>query len=130
MAVGVAYYFFTYNAAMLAGFFALIGHLFPVWLKFKGGKGVATTIGTLLALKPIIGVAVCGIWLFMAVAFRYSSLSALTAIGVSPLMAHLMYDNQNLTGLCGIIAALIFYKHRANIKRLLNGSEPKIGQKK
>lgn len=129
LAVGLATYFMSYNMAILAGFFALIGHLFPIWLKFKGGKGVATTLGTLLALKPIIGIAACGIWLLMAVVFRYSSLSALTAIGLSPVLAHFMYGNPNLTGLCGIIAALVFYKHRENIKRLLDGQEPKIGKK-
>ena len=129
VAVGLAMYFMNYNMAMLAGFFALIGHLFPVWLKFKGGKGVATTLGTLLALKSIIGIAACGVWLLMAIVFRYSSLSALTAIGLTPVMAHFMYNDPNLTGLCGIIATLVFYKHRDNIERLLSGQEPKIGQK-
>ncbi len=130
MAVGIAYYFFTYDIAMLAGFCALIGHLFPVWLKFKGGKGVATTLGTFLALKPLLGILACGIWLLMAVVLRYSSLSALTAIGLTPVIAHFLYHNPNLTGFCGIVATLVFYKHRENIKRLLSGQEPKIGQKK
>ncbi len=130
IAVGLALYFINFNAAMLAGFFALVGHLFPVWLKFKGGKGVATTLGTLLALKPLIGIAACGIWLLTAIAFRYSSLSALAAIGLTPVLAHFMYGDANLTGLCGVIATLVFYKHRENIRRLLNKEEPKIGQKK
>lgn len=130
IAVGLALYFINFNAAMLAGFFALVGHLFPVWLKFKGGKGVATTLGTLLALKPLIGIAACGIWLLMALVFRYSSLSALAAIGLAPVLAHFMYGDANLTGLCGVIATLVFYKHRDNIRRLLNKEEPKIGQKK
>lgn len=130
LAVLLAWHFMDYAMAMLAGFFALVGHLFPVWLKFKGGKGVATTLGTFLALKPLIGIAACGIWLLMAVTFRYSSLAALAAIGLSPVLAQFMYGDSNLTGLCGIVATLVFYKHRDNIKRLLNGEEPKIGQKK
>lgn len=114
---------------MLAGFSALVGHLFPVWLKFKGGKGVATTLGTLLALKPLIGIAACGLWLITALVTRYSSLSALVAIGLSPVIAHFLYHDPNLSGLCGIIASLVFFKHRANIKRLIRGEEPKIGKK-
>jgi glycerol-3-phosphate acyltransferase PlsY len=120
----------NFNLAMAAGFFALIGHLFPVWLKFKGGKGVATTLGTLLALKPVIGAAACGLWLLTAFVTRYSSLSALVAIGATPFLAHFLYNNANLTGLCGVVATLVFFKHRANIQRLLNKEEPKIGQKK
>jgi glycerol-3-phosphate acyltransferase PlsY len=119
-----------YFLTTLSGFFAIIGHLFPVWLKFKGGKGVATTLGTFLALKPLLGILACGIWLLMAVILRYSSLSALIAIGLTPVIAHFLYHNPNLTGFCGIVATLVFYKHRENIKRLLSGQEPKIGQKK
>lgn len=129
-AVTLAWYLIDDNAAMIAGFFALLGHLFPVWLRFKGGKGVATTLGTLIALKPIIGIAACGIWLLMAAALRYSSLSALVAIGATPFLAFFLYDDPNLTGLCGMIATLVFFKHRANIQRLMKGEEPKIGQKK
>ncbi len=130
IAVYLAWHFYDFNAAMFAGFFALLGHLFPVWLKFKGGKGVATTLGTLLALKPIIGIAACGIWLLTAVITRYSSLSALVAIAATPFIAQSLYHNTNLTGLCGVIATLVFFKHRANIQRLVKGEEPKIGQKK
>jgi glycerol-3-phosphate acyltransferase PlsY len=130
IAVLLAAHFVDFNAAMLAGFFALLGHLFPVWLKFKGGKGVATTLGTLIALKPVLGLAACGIWLVMAVIFRYSSLSALVAVGLMPLLAHYLYHDPNLSGLCAMIAALVWIKHRANIKRLFEGAEPKIGKKK
>lgn len=130
IAVGVTLYFATFDLALVAGFFALIGHLYPIWLKFKGGKGVATTLGTLLAIKPIIGIAACGIWLLTAIVTRYSSLSALVALASTPLIAHLLYHNPNLTGFCGIIATLVFVKHRANIRRLINREEPKIGQKK
>lgn len=130
LAVGIALYFASFDVAMVAGLAALIGHLFPVWLKFKGGKGVATALGILIALKPLIGIAACGIWLLVATVLRYSSLSALVAIGTSPLLAHYFYQDANLTGLCGVIAALVFFKHRANIRRLINREEPKIGQKK
>lgn len=114
----------------LSGFFAIMGHLFPVWLKFKGGKGVATTLGTLLAIKPILGIAACGLWLLTALATRYSSLSALVAVAAAPAIAHALYHDAGLTGLCGILATLVFFKHRANIKRLIAGEEPRIGQKK
>jgi glycerol-3-phosphate acyltransferase PlsY len=130
VAVCIASYFMNFEIAMLAGFFALVGHLFPVWLRFKGGKGVATTLGMLLALKPIIGLAACGLWLLTALITRYSSLSALVAIGLTPVIAHFLYHDPNLSGLCGIIATLVFFKHRANIRRLIASEEPKIGKKK
>lgn len=119
---------FDYNAAMLAGFFALVGHCYPVWLNFKGGKGVATTLGTLLALSPFVGFITCMLWLVTALLSRISSLSALVAVGFSPLIAHLMTGNANLSGLCALIAALVYLKHRDNIKRIFAGHEPKIGQ--
>jgi glycerol-3-phosphate acyltransferase PlsY len=129
-AVLITWYFAGYDVAMLAGFCALVGHLFPVWLKFRGGKGVATTLGTLIALKPIIGIAACGIWLLTALITRYSSLSALVAIAAAPALVYLLYPGQyNLMGLCGVIATLVFFKHRANIRRLIAREEPKIGQK-
>lgn len=130
LAVIIALYFSTFEVALIAGFFALIGHLFPVWLKFKGGKGVATTLGTLIALKPVVGIAACGIWLLTALITRYSSLSALIAVASAPPLAHYLYADPNFTGLCGIIATLVFFKHRENIKRLINREEPKIGKKK
>lgn len=121
---------FDYNSAMLAGFFALVGHCYPVWLKFKGGKGVATTLGTLLALSPLVGFITCMIWMVTALLSRISSLSALVAVGFSPLIAHLLTDNANLSGLCAMIAVLVYLKHRDNIKRIFTGQEPKIGQSK
>lgn len=118
------------NAAMLAGLFSIIGHMFPVWLKFKGGKGVATTIGMLLALLPAAGLIACAVWLLMALGFRYSSLAALIAVLSTPLAAHFIYDDAALSALCGFIALLIWFKHRANIRRLIKGEEPKIDQGK
>lgn len=130
IAVGIALYFTNFNIALIAGFAALVGHLFPVWLKFKGGKGVATTLGTLLALKPLVGLAACGIWLLTALLTRYSSLSAIIAVLASPFVAHFLYDNSYLDGFCGFVALLVVMKHRANIERLIRKEEPKIGQKK
>ncbi|CAG0910097.1 unnamed protein product [Cyprideis torosa] len=129
IAVFIALYFFDFNAAMMAGFFALIGHCYPIWLKFKGGKGVATTLGTLLALAWPVGIAACAIWLFMALVFRVSSLAALVAVGLTPIMAHYIYNDPNLSAVCAGIAALVYIKHRENIKRLFAGQEPKIGKK-
>lgn len=119
-----------FTIQMIAGLSALIGHLFPVWLKFKGGKGVATTLGTLLALKPMIGVIACGVWLITAVITRYSSLSALIAVAATPLAAYYLVGDPEFTALCGFIATLVWFKHRANIGRLVKREEPKIGQKK
>ena len=108
---------------------AVLGHCYPIWLKFKGGKGVATTLGTLLALAWPIGLSACAVWFVSALVFRISSLSALIAVGVTPIIAHFIYDNPNLSGFCAIIAALIYIKHRENIKRIIAGTEPKIGKK-
>ncbi|MCB9991959.1 MAG: glycerol-3-phosphate 1-O-acyltransferase PlsY [Rhodospirillales bacterium] len=116
--------------SFIAGFAAICGHLFPVWLKFKGGKGVATTLGMLLAAAPLVGIGACVIWLLTAVIFRYSSLSALVAIFAAPPLAHFIYADPSLTGVCGVITVLVWFKHRSNIQRLVKGEEPKIGKKK
>lgn len=118
------------NISMLAGFAALVGHLFPVWLKFKGGKGVATALGTLLAVKPLVGLAACAIWLLTAAITRYSSLSAIVAVLLTPFVAHYLYDDNYLDAFCGFVALLVVMKHRANVERLIAKEEPKIGQKK
>lgn len=118
------------DAALMAGLFSIIGHIFPIWLNFKGGKGVATTLGMLLALAPLSGVAACAVWLAMAAAFRYSSLSALIALLSTPLTALAFYHDPRLALVSAVVCALVWYTHRANIKRLLKGEEPKIGKKK
>jgi glycerol-3-phosphate acyltransferase PlsY len=115
---------------LVAGLGAFLGHLFPVWLKFKGGKGVATALGMMLALAPWTGLAACAVWLVMAFSLRYSSLAALVALFSTPFSAYIIYDDVRLSCACAMIAALVFYTHRANIGRLLKGEEPKIGQKK
>ena len=128
VAVMIAGYFGGPNAAMLAGLGAFLGHLFPVWLKFKGGKGVATYIGVLLGLFwP--AVAVFGaLWLATAFTTRYSSLSALVAAFVTPIFLW-WFGHPALSSLFAVMTMLLFYAHRENIKRLQAGTEGKIGEK-
>ena len=116
------------TAAVMAGAGALLGHCFPVWLGFRGGKGVATFLGTLIALYWPLGLAACAIWLVVALVTRISSLSALVAVGTSPLVALLMGKGQ-IAAAALFMAALIFWRHKENISRLLAGTEPKIGRK-
>jgi acyl phosphate:glycerol-3-phosphate acyltransferase len=104
----------------------MLGHSFPVWLGFKGGKGVATAIGVLLAVCWPVGLLACLTWLAVAGLFRISSLSALTAIALSPLTGW-WFGGPLVAGLCLFIAILVFIRHEANIRRLLKGEEPKIG---
>ncbi|WP_138379687.1 glycerol-3-phosphate 1-O-acyltransferase PlsY [Luteithermobacter gelatinilyticus] len=113
---------------LYAGGAAFVGHIYPVWLKFKGGKGVATFLGTLLALGWPVGLAACLTWLITALLFRISSLSALVAAALSPLYSYYI-DNIGLAILSGILCSLIFIRHKDNIKRLLDGTEPRIGKK-
>jgi len=117
------------EAAAIAGLFAVLGHNFPVWLNFKGGKGVATTLGVLLAVAWPVGVCACLTWVVVAAVFRYSSLAALVALALSPFYALIWSDTWvTLTAL--ILAVLAIIRHRANIQRLVTGAEPKIGRKK
>jgi glycerol-3-phosphate acyltransferase PlsY len=117
------------QAAMLGtGLAALLGHLFPIWLRFKGGKGVATGLGVLLGAFLPVGLAACAAWLLMARASRYSSLSALTAYAIA-LLAALSFGRWHLAILSAVIAVLIFWTHRGNIARLRAGTEPRIGRK-
>lgn len=113
----------------LAGLAVFMGHLFPIWLKFKGGKGVATALGVMFALSWPVGVIAIACWLFMALTFRYSSLSALVAAGQAPVTAYLLGYYETLW-LTIVIVIMIFIKHRANIQRLLDGTETKIELKK
>jgi glycerol-3-phosphate acyltransferase PlsY len=116
------------NTAILAGLGAFLGHLFPVWLGFKGGKGVATFIGILIGLKPLAAVAFAAIWLLVAFVTRYSSLSALIASAVTPVVLWSMGERQ-MAEMTVLLAALLWWKHRENIKRLIARTEGKIGQK-
>jgi glycerol-3-phosphate acyltransferase PlsY len=111
----------------LAVFF---GHLYPVFLGFKGGKGVATAAGVLLAINPWLGLATLGTWLFIAFTLRYSSLAALVAAAAAPIYAFLLWGRESLVLVIGIIAMALIGKHWQNLQRLMAGSEPKIGAKK
>ena len=110
----------------VAGAAAFIGHVFPVWLGFRGGKGVATFIGVLLALSWPVGLIFCAVWLVIALAQKYSSLAALTAAATAPIFSYVV-DGGRLAGTAAILAILLFYTHRGNILRLMNKTEPKIG---
>ena len=115
------------DMAIMAGYGAILGHLFPVWLKFKGGKGVATTLGVLLAIGWPIGVACCLTWLLVAATFRYSSLAALVALAAGPAFAWFLLGDLQLVQMAAILAALVWSRHLGNLRRLLKGEEPKIG---
>lgn len=128
VAVLIARHFGGEAAAQIAALAAFLGHCFPVWLGFRGGKGVATFLGILLALAWPLGVVACLAWLVTAVVSRISSLSALVSAGVSPIAAALIGHGAVVTLACAL-AALIFWRHWSNIQRLRNGTEPKIGQK-
>jgi len=122
--------FHSPEAGFIAGGAAYLGHCFPVWLNFKGGKGVATFFGVLLAGLPLIGVACGAIWILTAIIFRYSSLGGLTAAAAAPVLAYFLLNGPVAIGFCVFLAILIFIRHHANISRLLKGTEPKIGAKK
>lgn len=117
-----------WEASLAAGAAAVIGHNFPVWLGFRGGKGVATTLGTLLAWSWPVGLAACATWLAMAATFRFSSLAALVALSAAPFYAFWL-EGTALAGTAGGLAALAIVRHRTNILRLLNGEESRIGDK-
>ena len=116
-------------AGILAGLAAFFGHLFPMWLGFKGGKGVATTIGVLFGLYWPLGLVFIAVWIAMAFLFRISSLSALTASLVSPIAAYAV-GRPELVLPAAIMAVAVFLTHRANIARILKGEEPRIGKSK
>ncbi len=128
--------------AMFAGIGAFLGHLYPVWLKFRGGKGVATTLGLLIAYAWPVGLSACAVWLVTAALFRFSSLASLMAVLAAPLAAFAfevwtpglpmrapaLLDSPALV-LTGFIAVVVWWKHRANIRRLVKGEEPRLGRK-
>jgi acyl phosphate:glycerol-3-phosphate acyltransferase len=114
------------DAAVCAGFGAFLGHLFPVWLKFKGGKGVATYIGVLLAMFWPAMLIFAGVWILIAVVTRYSSLSALIASAITPFVL-VLFGEWQTAELFAVMTALLFIAHRANINRLARGAESRIG---
>ena len=117
------------DAAQLAALSSFLGHLFPIWLGFKGGKGVATFIGTLLALAWPVGLATCATWAVTAFISRISSLSALVAAALSVVWL-ILFDQGEMVGLAVVLTILVYVRHSANIVRLRQGTEPKIGGKK
>jgi glycerol-3-phosphate acyltransferase PlsY len=125
-AVLAASHFAGGDAAIAAGLGAFLGHLFPVWLGFKGGKGVATFIGLLIAFAWPVALGFCAVWLLVAFATRYSSLSALVASAVAPTMMW-AYGQPREALLFAALAAMLWVMHRANIGRLVAGTEGKIG---
>lgn len=116
------------DAAQLAGLMAFLGHCFPVWLRFQGGKGVATFLGLMLALAWPVGIACCLTWIATAAVSRISSLSALISALAAPLWAYLLHYETSIA-LAALLAAIVFWRHGANIARLRTGTEPRIGQK-
>ena len=121
------------TAGLIAGVGAFLGHLYPLYLGFKGGKGVATTVGTLIAINWVLGLFAVGVWLFVAFIFRYSSLAAISALIITPFCAAYMgYATGHWEGFMAaiIFAAFSLWKHRDNMQRLLSGTESKISFKK
>jgi len=128
VAVLISGYYGGPNAAMLAALGAFLGHLFPVWLKFRGGKGVAVYIGVLIGLFWPAAVVFCALWLATAATTRYSSLSALVAGFITPIFLW-WFGHPALASLFAVLTLLMFYAHRDNIKRLQAGTEGRIGEK-
>ncbi len=114
------------GSGLIAGIAAVLGHNFPVWLKFKGGKGVATTLGVLLAAYWPVGVASCATWLLVAGTLRYSSAAALAALAAAPFYAYWL-GAKPVALAAALLALLSIIRHHANIRRLMQGEEPKIG---
>ena len=118
------------DTALVAGFGALLGHNWPVWLRFKGGKGVATALGVHLAAAWPVGLACCATWLAAALLSRRSSVASLSAMAFAPAFAWWLMGDLQLVEFTAIIAALVWLRHHGNIRRLLTGEEPKIGSSK
>ncbi|MBB6509360.1 glycerol-3-phosphate acyltransferase PlsY [Rhizobium soli] len=124
----IGWYAFGSEAGLLAGFAAFMGHLYPVWLGFKGGKGVATYIGTLLGVAPLMVLVFAAVWLSVAKLSKYSSLSALVATLVIPVVLWFIQEPK-IAAVMALMTIISFIKHKTNIERLIAGTESKIGQK-
>ena len=127
-AVLLARSFVGEDAAQVAALFAFLGHCYPVWLGFRGGKGVATYFGILFALSIVVGLVGGAIWIAVAAIWRYSSMAALMAAGWVPVFVAIWGDNQSFV-LLAVLGLLIYWRHRGNIARLRTGTESKIGAK-
>ena len=128
VAVWFAREYFIEAIVPIAAAAAFFGHLYPIWLNFRGGKGVAVFLGISLAIDPLLGLLCCALWLLIGVMFRYSSVAALAAATVAPIYA-MAVGKLMLAVLFLLLALMIFQRHSSNIRRLLRGEEPKIGQK-
>ncbi|MBW8320909.1 MAG: glycerol-3-phosphate 1-O-acyltransferase PlsY [Rhizobium sp.] len=128
IAAVIAQAVFGQNAGLIAGFAAFIGHLFPIWLGFKGGKGVATYIGTLLGVAPLMVLVFAAVWLAVAFVSRYSSLSAMVATLVIPVALWIL-GTPEAALVTAVMTAISYWRHKANIERLIAGTESRIGQK-
>jgi len=134
VAVTIAKYLWPGDTVFIAAVAVFLGHCFPIWLGFKGGKGVATFIGILLGIAWPVGVIFCAVWLFIAVTQKMSSLSALTSAVTAPIFAYVVWlmgwapdaDGTKFAATAALLAAILIYNHRANIGRLIQGTEPKI----
>ncbi len=115
------------DTQLMAAAGAVLGHSFPVWLRLKGGKGVATTLGVLLAIAWPVGLAVCATWVLLAILLRYSSLAALVSLAAAPVYSWWFLGDLQLVQMTAAIAVLVGLRHHGNIGRLLKGEEPKIG---
>ena len=127
-AVLIARWFGGHDAVLWAGIGAVLGHAFPVWLGFKGGKAVATSYGVLIAAAWPVGLCAGAVWLALAALGRISSLAALVSFALAPIFAAVLAD-ATVVKLALVIAVLVFVRHHANIRRLIAGTEPRIGQK-
>ena len=126
----VHYFMHDANALAAAAFGAFLGHLYPVFFRFAGGKGVATALGALLGVSWITGLLAIATWLAASLTVRFSSLSALITFSLAPLYLWLLGSELILVYLLAVIAAFLYWRHRSNIRNLLEGSEPRIGEKK
>ena len=118
------------SGVFLGGFAAVFGHMYPVWLRFRGGKGVATGFGVMIAANPLIGLAGGAVWLLAALVLRISSASGLISFALMPVLAWLLDAPQPILGLGLAISGFVFLRHQDNIARLIAGTEPRIGTKK
>lgn len=126
-AVLIVRQFFNEDAVQVSAFSALVGHCFPIWLRFRGGKGVATFLGVTIALSFIIGIICCFVWLFVAVVRKMSSLASLTSSASAPIAA-IFLDQPNTITLLALLVGIVFFRHKQNIDRIIKGVEPKIGK--
>jgi len=130
IAVLLTRYLFTEDLTVYAGAAAFVGHCFPIYLKFKGGKGVATFLGTLIAIFPLLGFATIGVWLLTAALFRISSLAALCCALAAPFLSMYFFQGTQINWApLAFMTLVIFMRHRDNIARIFTGTEPKIGKK-